>query len=102
MRISKTSPSIAERIQQIVKQLFGHACGKSSLLASVLSAETHRRHIMDFFAPQARLVVEVDGSQHVGGDHAREDKMRDGELAALGLKVLRFTSRDVLKERMLW
>jgi very-short-patch-repair endonuclease len=57
------------------------------------------QHIVDFFAPRARLVVEVDGSQHLGGEHAKHDKDRDGELASLGLKVLRFSSRDVLKEQ---
>jgi very-short-patch-repair endonuclease len=55
-------------------------------------------HIVDFFAPRARLVVEVDGSQHLGGDHALKDRRRDGDLASLGLKVLRFNSREVLKE----
>ncbi len=55
-------------------------------------------HIVDFFSPRARLVVEVDGAQHLGGDHALKDRTRDGYLAALGLKVLRFNSREVLKE----
>ena len=53
---------------------------------------------MDFFAPRARLVVEVDGSQHLGGDHALKDRRRDGYLVSLGLKVLRFNSREVLEE----
>ena len=55
-------------------------------------------HIVDFFAPRARLVVEVDGSQHLGGDHALKDRNRDGYLVSLGLKVLRINSREVLKE----
>ncbi len=55
-------------------------------------------HIVDFFAPRAKLVVEVDGSQHMGADYAQKDRRRDRYLASLGLKVLRFTSREVLKE----
>src|SRR3990170_956960 len=55
-------------------------------------------HIVDFFAPGAKLVVEVDGSQHMGDDHVQKDRIRDGYLASLGLKVLRFNSREVLKE----
>ena len=55
-------------------------------------------HIVDFFAPRAKLVVEVDGSQHMVGDHVQKDRIRDGYLASLGLKVLRFHSREVLKE----
>jgi len=53
---------------------------------------------VDFFAPRAKLVVEVDGSQHMVGDHVQKDRIRDGDLASLGLKVLRFNSREVLKE----
>ena len=55
-------------------------------------------HIVDFFAPRAKLVVEVDGSQHLVGDHVQKDRIRDGYLASLGLKVLRFHRREVLKE----
>ncbi len=55
-------------------------------------------HIVDFFAPTAKLVVEVDGSQHMAGNHLQEDGIRDAYLTSLGLKVLRFNSREVLKE----
>ena len=55
-------------------------------------------HIVDFFAPRAKLVVEVDGSQPLAGDHALPDRRRDGDLVSLGLKVLRCNSREVLEE----
>ena len=55
-------------------------------------------HIVDFFAPRARLVVEVDGSQHLAAHHAQRDRSRDGHLASLGLRVLRFNSREVLRD----
>jgi very-short-patch-repair endonuclease len=32
------------------------------------------------------------------GDHALKDRTRDGFLVSLGLKVLRFNSREALKE----
>jgi very-short-patch-repair endonuclease len=43
--------------------------------------------IVDFFAPAARLVVEVDGAQHTRQRGA--DKRRDRALEAAGLRVLR-------------
>jgi very-short-patch-repair endonuclease len=55
-------------------------------------------HIVNFFAPKAKLVVEIDGSQHMVGDHVQKDRIRDAYLASLGLKVLRFNSREVLTE----
>jgi very-short-patch-repair endonuclease len=54
-------------------------------------------YIVDFFAPVAELVIEIDGSQHVQGDYIHRDKSRDEYLVGLGLKVLRFNSNEVLK-----
>ena len=55
-------------------------------------------YIVDFFAPRTKLVVEVDGSQHLEGEQAKKDRCRDEYLATVGLKVLRFNSREVLEE----
>jgi very-short-patch-repair endonuclease len=56
------------------------------------------RYIVDFFAPKAKLVVEVDGSQHFAGDRAIRDKQRDTYLSNLGVLVLRFNNLQVLRE----
>jgi len=55
-------------------------------------------YIVDFYAPRARLVIEVDGSQHGSEGNSRKDQFRDAFLSDVGLKVLRFNSREVLKE----
>jgi len=44
------------------------------------------------------LVIEVDGSQHFEAEQAEKDRHRDDYVAGVGLKVLRFTSREVLEE----
>jgi|SRR5262245_57591498 len=54
-------------------------------------------YIVDFYAPKARLVIEIDGSQHLEENHAFTDSLRDAYLGEQGLKVLRFNSREVLK-----
>jgi very-short-patch-repair endonuclease len=56
------------------------------------------KYIADFYAPRTRLVVEVDGSQHLEAEHTEQDKRRDSYMAAVGLTVLRFNSREVLEE----
>ena len=53
--------------------------------------------IVDFYCHTGRLVIEVDGGQHYNEDHIREDAARDDFLKNLGLKVLRFSNWDVLK-----
>jgi very-short-patch-repair endonuclease len=55
-------------------------------------------YIVDFYAPKARLVVEVDSSQHMESDHIQRDVQRDSYLASVGLRVLRFNNRQTLQE----
>lgn len=54
--------------------------------------------IVDFYCPSANLVIECDGSQHYTNEGLEADRIRDEALAELGLKVLRFDNRQVLKE----
>ena len=49
--------------------------------------------IVDFLAPSARLVVEVDGGYHA--QRARADERRDRKLRRLGYRVLRLRSELV-------
>src|SRR5262245_30777988 len=58
--------------------------------------KTIGNYIVDFYAPAARLVVEVDGSQHLISANAKYDKLRTIYLEQQGLKVLRFDDRQVL------
>ena len=53
-------------------------------------------YIVDFFCPKARLVIEVDGSQHFSEEMTEHDRLRDNYLTGLGLRVLRFANTDVL------
>ena len=53
-------------------------------------------YIVDFYAPAARLIVEVDGSQHVELAQEAYDKRRSKYLEKLGLRVLRFDDRQIL------
>lgn len=55
-------------------------------------------YIVDFYAPKAKLVVEVDGSQHVDLAHAQKDAQRDAYLMGQRLRVLRFGNLQVLQE----
>ena len=53
--------------------------------------------IVDFYAPRASLVIELDGSQHFKASQAAYDAHRDAYLQNQGLTVLRFNNAQVLK-----
>ncbi len=55
-------------------------------------------YVVDFYAPAAGLVVEVDGSQHQDRSPAQNDAHREESLKSQGLRVLRFTNRQVVDD----
>ena len=51
--------------------------------------------IVDFYCHKAKLAVEIDGSQHDTEQGRKQDAFRTEALKGLGLKVTRFTNRQV-------
>ena len=51
-------------------------------------------HVADFLCREAKLIVELDGGQHVGQGENSGDRTR--ALEAAGYRVLRFWGQDVL------
>jgi len=56
------------------------------------------RYVADFYAPDARLIVEVDGVAHDRGDRPERDALRDDRLREQGFVVVRIAASDVLKD----
>lgn len=58
------------------------------------------RYIADFYCAKARMIVEVDGKQHLEQDMMLADKVRDVEIYEKhGLATLRLPAREVLGMR---
>ena len=53
------------------------------------------RFIVDFYCASARLVIELDGSQHYEPQGLAYDAERSQFLMALGLEVLRFSNWEI-------
>ena len=56
------------------------------------------QYIVDFYCAKARLVIELDGSQHYDSEGLEQDAQRTQYLVSLGLKVLRFSNADVKQQ----
>ncbi|MEA1936692.1 MAG: DUF559 domain-containing protein [Patescibacteria group bacterium] len=54
-------------------------------------------YIADFYCSKAKLIIELDGSQHYEKEGIEKDRIRDEYFESLGLKVLRFSNLDILK-----
>jgi very-short-patch-repair endonuclease len=51
------------------------------------------KYIVDFYCPQSRLIIEIDGDSH--GDSQEYDRQRTEWLESQGYQVIRFSNREV-------
>jgi very-short-patch-repair endonuclease len=70
------------------KQLKEHQFYRQKIIGS---------YIVDFYCPKANLVIELDGGQHYSEIGEAKDRVRDDVLTEMGMKVLRFSDRDVFE-----
>ena len=52
-------------------------------------------YIVDFFIASHRIIIEIDGKQHRSEAGKAKDSVRDSELSALGIKILRYSNRSI-------
>ena len=52
-------------------------------------------YIVDFYCHKAKLIIEIDGSQHFTEDGMRKDNFRTEILEGYDLKVIRFTNQQI-------
>ena len=52
------------------------------------------KYIVDFYCAEAKVVIELDGSQHF---ESEKDLERDAYLQTLGIKVLRYWNKEIHK-----
>ena len=53
------------------------------------------RYIVDFYSAKAKLVIELDGSQHYETDRVEKDAERTAFLNGYGLQVIRIPNNEV-------
>ena len=52
-------------------------------------------YIVDFYSAKAKIVIELDGSQHYEPEKIEQDAIRDDMLKKSGYKVLRYTNYEI-------
>jgi len=52
-------------------------------------------YVMDFYCPEKRLSVEIEGSIHNLSSTQKYDKYREKYLQAFGIKILKFSNTEV-------
>jgi very-short-patch-repair endonuclease len=52
-------------------------------------------YILDFYCPEKKLIIEIDGEIHNKKENQLNDRLRDKFFNELGCKILRFSNIDV-------
>ena len=52
-------------------------------------------YIADFYCHKAKLIIEIDGSQHYNNKCSERDGIRTVALEEYGLKVIRFSNKQI-------
>ncbi|MBN2305270.1 MAG: endonuclease domain-containing protein [Anaerolineae bacterium] len=102
----KTPPELWEKLKPLARQMRHDPTPAEEALwqrvrRNQLGVHFRRQHpierfVVDFYCTKSRLVIEVDGPIH---DYTpEEDAVRQTYLESLGLRVLRVSNADVLRE----
>ncbi|MBR6140265.1 MAG: endonuclease domain-containing protein [Bacteroidaceae bacterium] len=106
MRYETASPDIYPLLRAFARENRKNATVAEQVLwehirHDALGVKIQRQHIIgdfivDFLAPNERLIIEVDGAYHAEERQKEDDKMRAEILERKGYKVIRFSNEEVL------
>jgi|GEM_PF-145634 len=95
-------------LKEVRKELRNNPTQAESLLwknlkgKKLMGKKFRRQHsfgdyIMDFYCPEEKLAVELDGAPHFTEEGKQADQERDAVLDSYGIQVLRFENKEVME-----
>ena len=76
--------------------LWGHLKGSQLEGRKFRRQSSIKSFIVDFYCPEEKLVVELDGDLHFDDEVIKEDEERTKKIEEQGIKVIRFENQEVL------
>ena len=98
MNLKRNARRLRREMTDSERALWTRLRGKQILDVQFYRQKPIGGYIVDFYASRARIVVEVDGAQHIETDQKQKDAQRARYLKNKGLYVLRFNNLQVLQE----
>ena len=96
------NPNLVKKAQELRKNMTPEERHLWYDLLKRLPLTVKRQHnienfIVDFYIPKKKIVIEIDGIQHLEQEHFQNDQKRDEELSNWGITVLRYSNEDINK-----
>lgn len=86
----------SETVSRAEKHLWKQVLSRRQTGYRFLRQRPIDRFIVDFFAPDPGLIIEIDSSSHV--NKGSYDRYREDRLRSLGYELIRFTEGEVLMD----
>jgi len=96
-KLKKTSRTLRKNMTDTEKFLWSKIRNKQLKNYQFYRQKPIGEYIVDFYCPKRKLIIELDGGQHYTEKGTKEDRERDNYFKELGLKVLRFSDREVFE-----
>ena len=95
-RLTENAQSLRRNMTKEEKHLW-YDCLKN-LPITVKRQKVFGKYIADFYIPKAKIVIELDGSQHYSQEGEKADAARDDYFVKNGFIVLRYTNLQIQQE----
>ena len=95
--LKKHSRRLRKDVTDAEKLLWSKMRGKQLKGFQVYRQKPIGRFVVDFYCPKAHLIIELDGGQHYSEEMRARDGLRDKYMESLGLRVLRFSDREIFE-----
>ena len=103
MKYLRNNPALKQRRQELrrnqteaEKTLWAHLRYKQFFGMRFFRQYSIGTYILDFYCPQLRLAIELDGGQHTEDNTREYDTARSDYLKGQGIEVIRFWNHEVL------
>jgi len=96
--LKQKARSLRSNMTDAEQKLWHHLRRKQLRDLQFFRQRPNGKYIVDFYAPTVKLVIELDGSQHLEDDAVAYDVARTAYLESIGIQVLRFDDLQVLNE----
>jgi very-short-patch-repair endonuclease len=78
--------------------LWKHLKGSQLLDKKFRRQHSIGNYIADFYCPECKLILEIDGEVHLTTGAIEKDKHRDENLAEMGFRILRIKNKEIRKD----
>ncbi|MFH1259868.1 MAG: endonuclease domain-containing protein [Elusimicrobiota bacterium] len=96
-RLKKHSRQLRKNMTDAEALLWSKIRGKQLKSYQFYRQKPIGNFIVDFYCPKRNLIIELDGGQHYTEEGKAKDNDRDKYLEGAGLRVLRFSDREIFE-----